>query len=101
MGVKAWMDAGREDFIVVDVRLPGPQRNSLIPGAVWIPQSQVGARMAELPRERLLVLYCWDTWCSLAASAAVELLDAGFQVRELHGGVRAWRTLKLPEDSLA
>ena len=43
-------------------------------GAIEIPQSEVVGRMAELPRDRLLVLYCWETWCSLAVKAAVPII---------------------------
>jgi rhodanese-related sulfurtransferase len=53
-----------------------------------------------LPKDKLLVLYCWDTWCSLATSAAVVLIDHGYRVKELYGGVKAWKTLRLPETVL-
>ena len=98
MTVKAWLDSGDQDFVLVDVRLPGPMRTWQIPGSLAIPVTQIGERLNELPRDKTIVLYCWDTWCSLATTAAVVLLDHGYRVKELFGGVAAWQALHLPEE---
>lgn len=80
--------------LVVDVRIgPVPCR---IKGAVAIPQSEILQRMEALPKDKLLVLYCWETWCSLAMKAAIPLLESGFEVKEMYGGIAAWESLKLP-----
>ncbi len=85
------------DVLVVDVRIGSvPTR---IRGAVAIPQNEIVQRMAELPNDKLLVLYCWETWCSLAMKAAIPLLESGFKVREMYGGIAAWEVLKLPTDA--
>jgi hypothetical protein len=44
---------------------------------------------------------CRDTWCSLATAAAIILLEHGYCVKELYGGVAAWQSLHLPEEQLA
>lgn len=100
MTVKEWMDEGRTDFLIVDVRNPSPIITTRIPGAKWLPEKETAAKMGELPKDKLLVLYCWDTWCSLATSAAVVLIDHGYRVKELYGGVKAWKSLHLPETVL-
>jgi rhodanese-related sulfurtransferase len=83
--------------LVVDVRIgPVPSR---IRGAVAIPQTEIIPRMDELPKDKLLVLYCWETWCSLATKAAIPLLESGFKVKEMYGGIAAWESLKLPTDA--
>ena len=98
MGVKALLDRGAQEAIVVDVRIGPPDLlKTKIPGALELPEPSVAARWVELPREKLIVLYCWDTWCGLATSAALVLLDKGYQVKELYGGTKAWKTLRLPE----
>jgi len=85
------------DVLAVDVRIgPVPSR---IRGAVAIPQTEIVQRMAELPKDKLLVLYCWETWCSLAMKAAIPLLESGFKVKEMYGGIAAWELLKLPTDA--
>jgi rhodanese-related sulfurtransferase len=87
---------------VVDVRNGPPQiLVDRIPGALQIPQSTILARIERLPRDRTLVLYCWDTWCGLAAEAAVPLLERGFDVKEMYGGINAWKTLKFPTEPVA
>jgi rhodanese-related sulfurtransferase len=101
MGVKALLDRSAQDFVLVDVRPPGPQVTWRIPGSVAIPETAIAARLSELPKDKLIVLYCWDTWCSLATTAALVLLEHGYRVKELYGGVAAWQALRMPEEPLA
>jgi rhodanese-related sulfurtransferase len=101
MTVKAWLDSGDQDFVLVDVRLPGAARTWQIPASLAIPVTQMGERFNELPKDKMIVLYCWDTWCSLATTAAVVLADHGYRVKELFGGVAAWQVLHLPEERIA
>jgi len=94
VGVKMMLEQNPDGLIIIDVRIgPVPTR---IPGAAVIPEPEVLARMGELPKEKLLVLYCWETWCSLATKAAIPLLEAGFRVKELFGGIAAWQALGMP-----
>jgi rhodanese-related sulfurtransferase len=51
-----------------------------------------------VPMDRQVVIYCWDTWCSLAAEAAVLLLERSFDAREMYGGIKAWKTLRFPTE---
>jgi len=100
MTIKDWRDEGRSNFIVVDVRKRRPQPAKKISGALWLPQPEIADRLSELPKDKLIVLYCWDTWCSLATSAALVLLEHGYHVKELYGGIAAWETLRMPEEEL-
>lgn len=94
VGVEAMQKQAPGSLLLVDVRIvPVPTR---IPDAVSIPEPEVTARMDELPKDKLLVLYCWETWCSLATKAAIPLLEAGFRVKELFGGIAAWQALGMP-----
>ena len=88
-----------ESICVVDVR-NGPAKllGDRVPDALQIPQNVILLHTGRLPKDRILVLYCWDTWCSLAAEAAVPLLERGFDVREMYGGMRARKTLKFPRE---
>jgi len=88
-----------ESACVVDVRNgPADVLAERIPGAWQMPQSTILLRQGRLPKDRTLILYCWDTWCSLAAEVAVPLLERGFHVREMYGGIKAWKTLKFPTE---
>lgn len=96
MDVKRLRETRPDSLVLIDVRVgPKPCKAQ---GAIEIPQTEIVARMGELPREKLLVLYCWETWCGLAAKAAVPLLEAGFRVKEMHGGIAAWEKLGLPTE---
>lgn len=97
MTIRAWQAAGRSDFVLVDVRKRQPRPKKMIAGSLWFPEPEIGERLAELPKDKLIVLYCWDTWCSLATSAANLLIKHGYRVKELNGGIAAWETLRLPE----
>ena len=84
---------------VIDVRNgPAEVLGERIPGARQIPQNVILEHVGELPKDRQIVLYCWDVWCSLAAEAAVPLLERGFDVREMAGGIKAWQTLRFPTE---
>ena len=90
-----------EDYVLIDVRVgPNELKKEKLQGALVMPLDQIPYRMEELPKEKTLVLYCWDTWCTLASKAAIPLLENGFNVKELYGGLAAWKTLGLPTEEL-
>jgi rhodanese-related sulfurtransferase len=100
MTVDAWISGGKNDFVLVEVRMPTAQLTWRIPGSVAISTDTMEQRIAELPKDKLIVLYCWDTWCSLATTSALVLLSHGYRVKELFGGVAAWKKLHLPEEAV-
>ena len=96
MDVVRMQEAQSDSFVLIDVRIgPKPFKAK---GAIEIPQGDIVSRIAELPKDKLLVVYCWETWCSLAVKAAIPLLEAGFNVKEMYGGIAAWTTLGLPTE---
>ena len=96
MDVKMMRASQPDSFVLIDVRIgPKPCKAK---GAIEIPQTEILARMTELPKDKLLVLYCWETWCSLAVKAAVPLLEAGFTVKEMYGGIAAWEAMGFPTE---
>jgi membrane protein DedA with SNARE-associated domain/rhodanese-related sulfurtransferase len=79
--------------IIVDVR--SHTAKSLeprsIPGARHVPLPEVGRHIADLPRDRDIVLYCTCPNEASAARVAKILMNHGFKkVRPLHGGLDAW-----------
>jgi rhodanese-related sulfurtransferase len=83
--------------ILVDVRnAPAHFKKVKIENAIEIPQNELEARISELPKDKTIVVYCWDTWCNLAAKAALVLIENGYVVKELSGGIAAWNIMKLP-----
>jgi membrane protein DedA with SNARE-associated domain/rhodanese-related sulfurtransferase len=88
----ALMEAGEEP-IVVDVRSPTARtlEPRWIPGAIHVPVDDVGRHVAELPRDRKIVVYCTCPSEASAARVAKTLINHGFkEVRPLYGGLDAW-----------
>jgi rhodanese-related sulfurtransferase len=97
MDVARMQESQAGSFVLIDVRIgPKPFKAKT---AIEIPQNEIVTRMSELPKDKLLVLYCWETWCSLAVKAAIPLLEAGFNVKEMYGGIAAWKALDLPTEA--
>lgn len=86
--LKARMDA-RQLFFLLDVREPYEQQISSIPGAELIPMGEVPRRMAELPRDRDIIVMCRSGHRS--AQVAQYLRSRGFpRAFNLEGGIQAW-----------
>ena len=86
--------------LMVDVRGPGERQQKWIAGSIGIPLMQLGKRLAELPADRPLLVYCAGGYRS---SIAASLLQRhGFkQVSEIAGGIAAWAAGNLPVETEA
>ena len=85
---------GNAKVIIVDVRQPLETASGTIPGAVLIPLSEFGRRMAELPRDRPILTICRSSHRS--PIAARQLKRAGYDVTNVSGGTLAWQRAGLP-----
>lgn len=83
--------------VVLDVRRPDERARGFIPGSIHIPLDEIRARMGELPRDKELVVSCQSGQRSYFASRI--LMQHGFQVRNLTGSYRTWKTATAPQDS--
>jgi glyoxylase-like metal-dependent hydrolase (beta-lactamase superfamily II)/rhodanese-related sulfurtransferase len=74
---------------VLDVRAPRECGQTRIAGSVNIPLNQLPARIAEVPRDRRVVVHCAAGYRS--AIAASLLQQHGFEnLADLAGGMQAW-----------
>lgn len=76
----------RENTPLIDVREEWEFAQGHVPGAVNIPLSELGARLAELPHE-------FDVICKVggrSAQAAMALEPRGYDVTNVEGGTDAW-----------
>ena len=79
-------------FVVLDVRSPEAYVKSHVPGALHLPHTEMNAATtAALPRNKLLVVYCWGPGCNGASKAAMKLSALGFTVKEMIGGIEYWQ----------
>jgi len=81
--------------VIVDVRAPAEREQKRIAGSIGIPLGQLGERLAELPADRPILVYCAGGYRS---SIAASLLQRGgfTQAAEIAGGIAAWETARLP-----
>lgn len=98
--VKADMDKGVDAFIVVDVRSPEAYREAHVPGAINFPYRRMNAAsVSELPKDKLMVTYCTSHSCNASTKGALKLAELGFNVKEMIGGLEAWRKEGYPVES--
>ncbi len=82
---------------IVDVRTTRSFAAQHIPGALRMTIDEVDAELANLPRDREIVLYCTCPNEASAARVARVLMDRGFtRVRPLEGGLDCWIEAGLP-----
>ena len=84
---------GRGDrILLVDTRVPEAYDRNHIPGAVNIPHRTMNAATtAHLDKEALVVTYCDGIRCNGSTKGALKLVQLGFRVKELIGGLDCWR----------
>ena len=93
---------GRGDTIqLVDTRSPEAYERSHIPGAINIPHRTMSpAATAHLDKGALIVTYCNGIRCNGSTKGALNMVQLGFRVKELIGGLDGWRYDGYPVDGL-
>lgn len=77
-------------LVVLDVRSPGEFAAGHVPGAINIPHDRIGERLAEVPRDKDVVLYCQSG--RRAGIAAQVLAEQGYtRLFHLEGDIAAWK----------
>jgi len=80
--------------VMVDVREDDEWEAGHAPVAVHVPVGQVVDRMDELPTDRTIVCMC--RMGGRSGSVAAHLAGAGYDVRNIAGGMQAWAAVGLP-----
>src|ERR1700682_4216081 len=81
-----------DKIILVDTRSPEAYGRSHIPGAVNIPHRTMSTTTtAHLDKEALVVTYCDGIRCNGSTKGALNMVQLGFRVQELFGGLAFWR----------
>jgi len=89
--------ADPEKYFLIDVRNgPTHVRSTTIQDAHVIPEQELANRVNEIPKDKEIIVYCWDVWCNTAAKVAKSLLEQGYTVKELTGGIAAWQEMNFP-----
>lgn len=86
------------ELLPLDVRTPAERELKHIAGSIGIPLTRFNDRLAEVPRDRTLLVHCAGGYRSSIAASLLERV--GFtHVFELAGGVAAWEAAHLPLSS--
>jgi rhodanese-related sulfurtransferase len=89
--LKTDMERGRDDFIVVDTRSREDYETRRIAGAISLPHRAMNPETtAHLPKDKIMVTYCWGPDCNASTKGALKLAALGFRVKELIGGLEYW-----------
>lgn len=78
----------RSELHLLDVREQDEWDAGHIEGAQHIPLGELGARLAEVPKEQVVLAVCRSG--SRSDRAAKGLRQRGFEAENLDGGVTAW-----------
>lgn len=78
-----------EDVFLVDVREPDEVAEWSYPLGIHIPLGEVGDRLDELPKDKVIVFACAGG--TRSAKAATALNEAGWSTENLTGGAIAWQ----------
>lgn len=79
----------REAVTLVDVRNRSEWESGHVPGAIHIPAGHLPARLAEIPRDKPIVLHCQSGARSAIATSVLQRLGVTDTI-DLVGGFAAW-----------
>ncbi|HUO57852.1 MAG TPA: rhodanese-like domain-containing protein [bacterium] len=81
--------------LLIDVRNPDEYKTEHIAGSKLIPLPELESRLAEIPKDKPLLLYCHSGRRSLQALTLLK--SRGYKdLRQVEGGITAWREKGLP-----
>ncbi|NEQ98854.1 MAG: molybdopterin-synthase adenylyltransferase MoeB [Cyanothece sp. SIO2G6] len=91
--LKALLDSGADDFVLLDVRNPNEAEIAKIPGAVMVPLPDIESgdgveQVKELLNGHRLIAHC--KMGGRSAKALAILKDAGISGTNVKGGILAW-----------
>jgi hydroxyacylglutathione hydrolase len=88
----------REPVVVLDVRGAGEYAAGHIAGSRHIPLGYLAGRLAEVPADRPVVVQC-QSGARSAIGASILVAHGRRDVRNLAGGLDAWRAAGLPVET--
>lgn len=92
MPLADWADVAGTDAFLLDVRDPDEFARERLPDAVNIPLGELRRRLAEVPRDRPVWVYCAAG--QRAYFAQRLLLQHGIDAHNLSGGLTTWSALR-------
>jgi len=85
----------RNDLYLLDVRTPGEYQQARLEGARLIPIDEFAKRLAEVPKDRPILVYC--AVGSRSAQVVNYLARQGYpEIYNLYGGIYSWEQTGYP-----
>lgn len=85
----------RADVLLIDVREQAEYNEGHIPGITLIPMGEIPGRLAEIPKDKTVVVTCRSG--NRSSQVASYLQQQGFtNIHDLQGGIVAWQQAGLP-----
>lgn len=102
--LKKKLDAGGEDFVLVDVLSKEKYATRHVPGAVNIPETLDYAKTFEaalqVPKDTEIAVYCSSSTCHASVRAADALEKAGYtKILHYKDGIAGWEQAGFPFES--
>ena len=87
--------AQRSDVVILDVREQDEWDAGHIPGALFIPMSEIQGRLSEVPKDKTVIVQCRSG--NRSSQVTDYLQQQGFtNVRNMAGGINQWQAAGLP-----
>lgn len=93
--VHDWKMRDHIDLTVLDVRTANEWQDGHIARSLNIPLNQLASRMAEIPRDKPILVHCRDGYRSSLATSLLQR-EGLAEVKDLVGGMGAWNACNLP-----
>ena len=90
--LKEYLDAQRDEYLLVDVREPKEYKKAHIPGAMLVRLKEVEGSMAQFDQDKDVIFYCRSGRRSrIAASFVAEMGLSVNSIYNLKGGMLGWQ----------
>ena len=86
----------QENVVVLDVRPEKEYRAGHIPQALSVPMEHLSERIAALPKDKPVIVYCRGPFCVFADEAVEQLQKQGIKAWRLEEGFPDWKSRNLP-----
>ena len=86
--LKKVIDEKDKNYFLIDVRTPAEYKEGHIPSALLIPYDEIEKHTAEIPKEKIIILYCHSGRRS--GIALSKLKDLGYEKLINFGGIPNW-----------
>jgi NADPH-dependent 2,4-dienoyl-CoA reductase/sulfur reductase-like enzyme/rhodanese-related sulfurtransferase len=90
--IEPWEEAD----VWLDVREPDEGFSGDIPGSINIPMGEISSRLAEIPKDKMIGIYCAAGLRGYIVYRRLKQL--GYNVKNLNGGFRTWNWFARPGD---